>query len=266
MLLDPRADLHPTGQVRVIDDWDGIGVVTSLPGTTIPLNLHLLSSLSLLNVIDDAPHRNVDKFVLASGSDTLKTAIICPSTVYGTGRGLISQRSDQIPNLAKLILQQKQGLQLADGQTFWNSVHVYDLARLYVRFVDDAIGDSSGSDLESTSARGSLTWNRDGYYLVESGRYFWGEIARQITSEAYRLGLLPADKVVVVDGVLGRDVLAPAGRPVGNYAVEAKTVRARRLLGWEAVEGSLQDEIPAIVRAEAVRLDLKRDGEASAVW
>lgn len=214
-------------------------------------------------LIDDAPHRNVDKFVLASGSDTLKTAIICPSTVYGTGRGLVSQRSDQIPNLAKLILQQKQGLQLADGQTFWNSVHVYDLARLYVRFVDDAIGDSSD---ESNPARGLLTWNRDGYYLVESGRYFWGEIAQQITSETYRLGLLPAEKVVVVDGVLGRDVLAPAGRPVGNYAVEAKTIRARRLLGWEAVEGSLQDEIPAIVRAEAERLDLKRDGEASAVW
>lgn len=138
-------------------------------------------------------------------------------------------------------------------------MHVYDLARLYVRFVDDAIGDSSGSDLEATPARGSsLTWNRDGYYLVESGRYFWGEIAQLITSEAYRLGLLPADKVVVVDGVLGRDVLAPAGRPVGNYAVEAKTVRARRLLGWEAVEGSLQDEIPAIVRAEAGALGLEK--------
>lgn len=211
----------------------------------------------IIIIIDDAPHRNVDKFVLASGSDTLKTAIICPSTVYGTGRGLISQRSDQIPNLAKLILEQKQGLQLADGQSFWNSVHLYDLARLYVRVVDDAIGESP------PSARGcsSRAWNREGYYLVESGRYFWGEIARRITSEAYRLGLLPTDQVAVVDGVLGRDVLAPAGRPVGNYAVEAKTVRARRLRGWQAVEGSLQDEIPAIVRAEAVRLGLKRDGE-----
>lgn len=142
---------------------------------------------------------------------------------------------------------------MADERTFWNSVHVYDLARLYVRFVDDAIG-------ESNAARGRLAWNRDGYYLVESGRYFWAEIAQQITSEAYRLGLLPAEKMVVVEG----DVLAPAGRPVGNYAVEAKTVRARRLLGWEAVEGSLPDEIPAVVRAEAARLDL-RNGETGSM-
>lgn len=142
---------------------------------------------------------------------------------------------------------------MADERTFWNSVHVYDLARLYVRFVDDAIG-------ESNAARGRLAWNRDGYYLVESGRYFWAEIAQQITSEAYRLGLLPAEKMVVVEG----DVLAPAGRPVCNYAVEAKTVRARRLLGWEAVECSLPDEIPAIVRAEAARLDL-RNGETGSM-
>ncbi|KAL4986536.1 hypothetical protein BDW68DRAFT_162987 [Aspergillus falconensis] len=78
------------------------------------------------------PRRNVDKFVLPSGSDTLEAAIICPSTIYGTGGGLFSQRSDQIPTLAKLILQHKKGLLLSDGKTFWNGVLVYNLSRLHV--------------------------------------------------------------------------------------------------------------------------------------
>lgn len=32
VLLGARSEGHPTGEVMVIDDWDGIGVVTSLPG------------------------------------------------------------------------------------------------------------------------------------------------------------------------------------------------------------------------------------------
>ncbi|KAL4977568.1 hypothetical protein BDW66DRAFT_158688 [Aspergillus desertorum] len=183
--------IHTSG-TDIFDDWEGIGEVRSLP--------------------DAAPHRNVDKFVLSSGSDALKTAIICPSTVYGTGRGLISQRSAQIPNLAKLVLQPKKGLQLSDGKTFWNCVHVYDLSRLYVRLIEEA---TSG---------GEVTWNEEGYYLVESGTYFWGDISE----ESQR-----------------------------KHTALAKTVRARKLLGWSPVERPVEEEIPTIVLAEARFLGLQ---------
>ncbi|KAL2870582.1 uncharacterized protein BJX67DRAFT_377936 [Aspergillus lucknowensis] len=226
VLLDPRASLSPPKDgVRVIDDWDGIGEVTSLP--------------------DDAPHREIDKFVLASGSDTLKTAIICPSTIYGTGRGPVSRRSDQIYKFTELILREGKGLQLEDGRTFWNSVHIFDLSRLYVALIEDAI---AGTE----AGKAKATWNGEGYYLVESGTYFWGDVARWITREAHALGLLAAGEEEVTSvGMEDRGIFAPAGRPVINYAVRAEAVRARRLLGWTPVEGSLEEEIPAIVRAEA---------------
>jgi hypothetical protein len=51
---------------RIFDDLDSVGVVTSLP--------------------DDAFHRNVDKIVLACGTehaDVVRTAIVCPPTIYG---------------------------------------------------------------------------------------------------------------------------------------------------------------------------------------
>jgi nucleoside-diphosphate-sugar epimerase len=206
-------------------------------------------SWTLIPQADDAPHRDVDKFVLSCGSDTLKTAIVCPSTVYGPGRGPVSQRSAQIPGYTRLILQSGRGLQFADGKTFWNAVHVYDLSRLYVSFVEDAI---------APEGQGKATWNEDGYYLVESGIYQWGDIAKRITSEAFRLGLLPSEEVSVLGKEReSRDILRPAGRPITNYAVRAEAIRARRLLGWRPVEGTLESEIPNIVRAEARALGLE---------
>ncbi|KAL2847619.1 hypothetical protein BJX68DRAFT_268015 [Aspergillus pseudodeflectus] len=230
VLLDPRAGPEPPEDgVRVLDDWEGISELRSLP--------------------DDAPHRDVDKFVLSSGSDTIKTAIVCPSTVYGPGRGPVSQRSAQIPGYTRLILQSGRGLQFADGKTFWNAVHVYDLSRLYVSFVEDAI---------APEGQGKATWNEDGYYLVESGIYHWGDIAKRITSEAFKLGLLPSEEISVLGKeTASRDILRPAGRPITNYAVRAEAIRARRLLGWRPVEGTLESEVPNIVRAEARALGLE---------
>ncbi|KAL3460873.1 hypothetical protein BJX64DRAFT_300420 [Aspergillus heterothallicus] len=240
VLLDPEAKPEPIPvgqQVRVYDDWKGIDELRRLP--------------------DAAPHREVDKFVLAAGTDTLKTAIVCPSTVYGVGRGPVSQRSDQIYKLARLILQNRQGYQFADGRTFWNAVHVYDLSRLYVSLVEDAIGliTTPTTEGQGNAQGGKATWNADGYYLVEAGIYHWGEVAKHITAEAYALGLVPSTGVTSV-GIQEREILAPAGRPVTNYAVRAEAVRAKELLGWRAVEGTLVEEIPAIVRSEARALGL----------
>ena len=50
---------------KVFDDWDGIKELTSLP--------------------DHAPHRPTDKVILAgpaTNADKVKTAIVCPPTIY----------------------------------------------------------------------------------------------------------------------------------------------------------------------------------------
>lgn len=184
---------------------------------------------------------------MAAGSDTLKTAIICPSTVFGAARGPVSQKSDQIYKLTRLILERGKGVQLADGKSFWNYVHIHDLSTLYLRLVERVIsGDSQA------------TWNSEGYYLVESGTYFWGDVCRRITQEAYALGLLSSEEMEILS-MEDRAIMAPAGRPVANYSVQAKALRARKLLGWIPAEGTLEDEIPGIVRAEALDLGLLPD-------
>jgi hypothetical protein len=37
----------------------------------------------LVNLPEDAFHKNVDKVVLESGNEAVKTAILCPPTIYG---------------------------------------------------------------------------------------------------------------------------------------------------------------------------------------
>ena len=56
---------------KVYDDWDGIDELITLP--------------------DGAAHRHVDKIVLAASKanpDKIKTAIVCPPTIYGRGVSL----------------------------------------------------------------------------------------------------------------------------------------------------------------------------------
>ncbi|KAI7978096.1 hypothetical protein EIK77_009636 [Talaromyces pinophilus] len=52
---------------KIYDDWDGVHELTHLP--------------------DHAFHRNVDQIVLEAGTkngDRVKTALVCPPTIYGT--------------------------------------------------------------------------------------------------------------------------------------------------------------------------------------
>lgn len=137
---------------KVYDDIADVAEITSLP--------------------DHALHRNVDKLVLSAGSGLspaqqnggrdgpIKTAIVCPPTIYGTGRGQGNTRSQQLPNLAKAFLERGSGFYVGEGKTYWTNVHVHDLSELYVKLVEDA---SNGGK--------KATWGPEGYYFAENGEH-----------------------------------------------------------------------------------------------
>lgn len=139
------------------------------------------------------------------------------------------------------MLQAGHGLQLGDGKTFWSYIHVYDLSRLYLLLVDEAV--SNGS---------KATWNELGYYLVENGEFSWGEVCVAITKEAYRQKTFASENIVTVP-MEERSPFVALARPVINYSARSRAVRAKNLLGWEAREGPLMDEIPGLVRMEIER-------------
>ncbi|OAL25021.1 hypothetical protein AYO22_04898 [Fonsecaea multimorphosa] len=141
MFKDVETDRYGEHSDKIFDDWEGIQEVTSLP--------------------DAAFHREVDKIVLAAGENTLiKTAIVCPPTIYGIGRGTGNQRSAQIPMLAEAILKRGAGFQVGEGKANWTNVHVFDLSNLFAKLVGEAL-----------SGQNKATWGAEGYYFAQGGEH-----------------------------------------------------------------------------------------------
>jgi nucleoside-diphosphate-sugar epimerase len=213
---------------KVFNDLDGVGELVSQP--------------------DRAAHRVVDKIVLATSVSNphIKTAIVCPPTIYGPGRGPDNQRSQQAYLGAKCILENKKGFMPGKGKNVWHEVHVQDLSELYLLLGEAA---ASGS--------GKATWNEQGYYLAENGSFAWGNVFSEMTKIAYKKGLIPTDECPGLEvGELKK--LLPYGHLMWGTNSRGVSQRGKTLLGWKPVQRNLMGELPDIVEGEAKALGLIR--------
>lgn len=119
---------------KIYDDWDNVGEVTSMP--------------------DGAWHRNVDKIVLAASklSSNTKTAIVCPPTIYGPGRGPGNQTSDQFYLMGKAYIERGYAFTIGKGENLWTKINVHDLSNLYLALVEEA-GKTRRSKVPKTTDR-----------------------------------------------------------------------------------------------------------------
>lgn len=117
---DVQAGREGQQNPKVYDDFENVSEVTSLP--------------------DDAWHRKVDKIVLAAhkAAPNVKTAIVCPPTIYGPGRGPGNTFSDQWYLMAKGMIQHGYAFQVGEGKNVWTKIHVHDLSDLYLTLVEEA--------------------------------------------------------------------------------------------------------------------------------
>ncbi|MCJ1473973.1 hypothetical protein MMC13_002629 [Lambiella insularis] len=227
MFKDLETKTFGEASSKVYDDWEGVGEVTSLP--------------------DFAPHRNVEKLVLAGGTEhaqRVKTAIVCPPTIYGNGRGPDNQRSQQLPGLAKYTLIEKHGIQIGAGKTYWTNVHVVDLSKCYLLLVEAAV-----------AGGGSATWGEKGYYFVESNEHVWGHISKLVAKEAFKQGLLSSDEVVSLTPENANLLKGPFQALWGANS-RCRAIRARKILGWAPKECTMEDTIADVVKSEARALGI----------
>ena len=227
LFKDIERGIYGEASPEIYDDWDGIKTVTSLQ--------------------DNAPHRVVDKIVLAAGRENpalLKTAIVCPPTIYGKGRGPNNQRSQQLPDLAKYTLIEKHGLQIGAGKTFWTNVHVADLSKCYLLLVEAAV-----------EGRGRATWGDEGYYFTENNEHVWGNLSKVVASEAYKQGFIQSDEVVSLSAEEANR-LRPRAQIHWGANSRCRAIRARKLLHWEPKEESIEASVPEVVKVEAEALGL----------
>ncbi|KAJ5710330.1 hypothetical protein N7488_004486 [Penicillium malachiteum] len=220
-------DGSSTLQELQFDDWEGVD--------------------ELLNLPEDAVHRPVDKIIIEAGRiapDSVKTAIICPPSIYGPGRGSGNQKSVQTYWFAEAVLKRKKGFLVGEGKNIWHYVHIQDLSDLYLRLGDAA-----------AAGGGDATWNDKGSYLAENGSFVWGDFERAVARSAYDRKLIPSPEVDALDDAQVTEV-HPLGLKYWGANSRGHAYRGKRLLGWSPRQPSLLDHIPQIVETEARPLGL----------
>lgn len=200
--------------------WDGLQELTSHP--------------------EHAPHRKVDKVVLAAGSqseDKIKTALLAPAIIYGAGRG--PDKKKTFPMFGG-FLQHRKVFGVGKGENIWHYVHVQDLSAIYLRLVDLAVTDAGSAGC----------WNEGGYYLAENGFYVTREMLQLAAKIGYEKGFLESSEAVFLSPEAA-DELLPYSSIVLGVESRGMAYRARKLLGWKPRMSSFEDEIGNAFDAEA---------------
>jgi nucleoside-diphosphate-sugar epimerase len=167
------------------------------------------------------PRVAINRCVRQAGIDNgIRTVVICPPMIYGTGRGL-QPDSDQIPKLTALSKQIGAGVYFGKGLNRYSNVHIDDLADLYMLAIEKAPAAA--------------------FFFAENGDASFKEIAEVISRS---LGFGGRTQSLNVDDLIGQYGEAARYGVASNSRVSA--VNARRLGWvpkgpslWEVVQGHL---------------------------
>lgn len=251
--LDDPSRPAGTGSSIIWDDLGGIDAIRSL--------------------IKNHPKRAVDNHMLLATADTpnVKTAVVMPPIIYGQGRGPVNQRSVQIPELAKLTLQRRRGVQVGPGESRWSDVHIRDLSQLLLRLVEKAAEGSQEKDVWGPKALylaglGELV--SDPFHVHTSWRIYnraqtFGDISRRVAAAAEDLKLVSDTSIEEISGPEA-DQLLPHGSVLYGTNARVQANRAQEFLGWKRTHESLEQDIPRTVASEARDLGLIGEKDSAA--
>ncbi|KAL2147429.1 hypothetical protein VTI28DRAFT_9328 [Corynascus sepedonium] len=208
--------------------------------------------VEVLSVPDFAKARGAENTVRQVGiqlPSRIKTAVVCTSSVYGLGRGILKYRPTAIHELVRATLQRKRPLVVGEGKSAWRNVHVFDLSDLYLKLVEHAVAGGGPGN-------GPAVWGgSEGFYFAESGEHVWSELARSISAEAAAQGFLSLEEPESIDpGEAAK--ITPMGQFFWGCNARVEGKRARQALNWQPHHQPLEKEIKAIVATEATKLSL----------
>jgi nucleoside-diphosphate-sugar epimerase len=156
--------------------------------------------------------------VLAAARDGVRAVVICPSLIYGAGRG-VNASSIQIPWLIALAKKHGVPRHIGRGENIWSNVHIDDLVDLYLLALERA---PAGA-----------------FYYAANGENSMGEVCQAI---GRILGLGARTEPMTL-----KEAAAEWGEGAAHYTMgsnsRVRAVRARRELGWAPHRPSLLEEI-----------------------
>lgn len=200
--------IHTSGSSIVGDDAAGMYASTVIHADDVPFEM----------MLNRSPRNEIDRLVRSAGIHRgIRTAVICPTMVYG--QGLFEKAdSDQIPKLRRKSAETGAGVYIGEGRNIWSNVHIRDLAELYVLAIERAPSAS--------------------FYFAESGELALREVAGAVSVS---LGLGGKTQSWSVDDAVAEMGLWPRIALGTNSRVRA--TNARRALGWVPTQPGLIETV-----------------------
>jgi nucleoside-diphosphate-sugar epimerase len=163
------------------------------------------------------PRRDIDLSVLDAAKKGVRSIVICPSLIYGQGRGL-NPKSVQIPFLAENAQKMKSVQIVGQGLNVWSNVHIDDVVDMYLLSLVKA---PAGA-----------------FYFAANGEASFQQVGNALSR---RLGLSSIES-------LNPEIAAELwGIPRAYYSFgsnsRVRSVRAIKELGWTPRNSSLIDWI-----------------------
>jgi len=159
----------------------------------------------------------INQYVLQSAKQNIRSIVIVPTMVYGTGLGL-KKVSIQIPALINFSKEKGFGVYFGKGENRWSNLHIEDLADLYILALEKA-------------KPGSL-------YYAENGSSTIKNLAENISRQ---YNLLPAQSISIQEAV---NTFGPAG---GYFGFASNSLcssdKAKIELGWNPTYDSIEQFI-----------------------
>lgn len=156
----------------------------------------------------------INQYVLQSAKKNIRSIVIVPTMVYGTGLGL-KKDSIQIPALINFSKEKGFGVYFGKGENRWSNLHIEDLADMYILALEKA-------------KPGSL-------YYAENGSSTIKNLAENISRQ---YNLLPPQSVSIQEAV---NTFGPAG---GYFGFASNSLcssdKAKIELGWSPAYDSIE--------------------------
>jgi nucleoside-diphosphate-sugar epimerase len=196
--------IHTSGSSIVGDDAAGRFASERVFADDMPFDM----------LVNRSPRNEIDRLIRSAGIFRgIRTAVICPTMVYGQGTGEKAD-SDQIPKLRRKSAEVGAGVYIGEGKNIWSNVHIADLVDLYILALERAPSAS--------------------FYFAESGESSLRDVAEAVS---HSLGFGGKTQSWSVDDAVGELGLWPRIALGTNSRVRA--TNARRALGWTPGRASL---------------------------
>lgn len=200
--------------------------------------------------------RTTELSIIDEGSKLgVKTLVMIPPTIFGSGIGLYNKNSVQIPVYIKGALKAGHGIEIDDGAGEHDHIHVQDLASLYELALLDIL--KSGGKGLPQGAKGIM--------FSANGRHTWGEVAQRAAEACFAEGKIGDQDVQSVSLEEGAKAFSAYTDLVGGDSTtielglcqNSRTVAsAAKELGWKPTRGefawadTFRDDVKAVLQKQ----------------